>query len=109
MLFRSFAARTDGTTYEPYALAGAAYLEAQITASGSVPEKAGSTTGFDTGLYAGAAGDAFVFLALYRHTGDTRWRNDANRLLAWLRALGIAQPTGTAWPGVLRPPIRPSL
>ena len=32
----AFAARTDTTTYEQYALAGAAYLEAQITASGSV-------------------------------------------------------------------------
>jgi hypothetical protein len=73
-------------------LAGAAYLEAQINVDGSVSEKVGGRSEFDTGLYAGAAGDAFVFYSLYLHT------HDANKIMVWVRLQGVTQTSGTAWP-----------
>ena len=93
-----FAERTGNPSYQKYALAGAAYLEAQINVDGSVSEKVGGRAEFDTGLYAGAAGDAFVFYSLYLHTHDDRWLNDANKIMAWVRLQGVAQTSGTAWP-----------
>lgn len=96
-----FAQRTTGatsTTYENYALAGAAYLEAQISSEGAIPDVPGDTTSYSTGLYGGAAGESYVFYSLYRHTGNTRWLNDANTVMAWVRAQQVTQYWGAAWP-----------
>ncbi len=95
--FDAFAERTGDTSYEQYALGAAAYLESLISADGAIPEQP-DTTGYDTGFLNGSAGDAFLFLRLYQRTGDTRWRDDANRLLAWVRAHGQPQAAGIAWP-----------
>lgn len=95
--FDVFAERTRDTHYERYALAGARYLEHQITPAGALPEQPG-TTGYDTGFLSGATGDAFVFLRLYQHTGQARWLEDARRLLAWVRRQGARQAKGVAWP-----------
>lgn len=88
---------TKNPTYESYALAAAAYEETQIASSGAVPESPGSGTD-DTGLYQGGAGVAYAYYSLYQHTGDTRWFNDANKIMAWVRSKGKAQASGTAWP-----------
>jgi hypothetical protein len=88
---------TGNATYENYALAAAAYEEAQITQNGAVPEVPGGNVS-DTGLYQGGAGVALAFLSLYQHTGNTRWFGDANRILAWVRSQEKPQHNGMAWP-----------
>jgi rhamnogalacturonyl hydrolase YesR len=88
---------TGNATYESYALAAAAYEETQIAPSGAVPKTPGSSAA-DTGLYQGGAGVAFAYLSLYRHTGNTRWLGDANKILAWVRSQQRAQASGIAWP-----------
>jgi Malectin domain/Lanthionine synthetase C-like protein len=88
---------TGNATYENYAQAAAAYEEAQITATGAVPEVPGGAK-FDTGLYQGGAGVAFAFLSLYQHTGNTRWLADADKILAWVRSQEKQQGDGLAWP-----------
>lgn len=93
-----FAQRTGNARYQQYATAGATYLEAQITSTGAVAERVGGSPSYDTGLYAGAAGDAYVFYSLSRHTTNTRWLSDANRVMAWVRAQAIPQSSGKAWP-----------
>lgn len=88
---------TGNSTYESYALAAAAYEEAQITSSGAIPEVPGGATD-DTGLYQGGAGVAVAFLSLYQHTGNTRWLADANKIMAWVRSQEKPQSAGVAWP-----------
>lgn len=88
---------TGNATYEAYAQAAAAYEEAQINASGAVPEVPGGAK-LDTGLYQGGAGVAFAFLSLYQHTGNTRWLADANKILAWVRSQEKQEGDGLAWP-----------
>lgn len=92
------AQQTQNITYEKYALAAAAYEETQIASDGSVPEAPGGGVASDTGLYQGGAGVALAFYSLYQHTGDTRWFNDASRIMAWVRSKAIAQASGEAWP-----------
>lgn len=95
--FMAFARRTGDPVYGRYALAGARYLESQITPSGALPETPGSTE-YDTGYLSGASGAAFVFLELYHRTGEQRWLRDADRLLSWVEAQAQPQPAGLAWP-----------
>lgn len=89
---------TKNATYETYALAGAAYEETQIASNGAVPEAPNGGVANDTGLYQGGAGIALAYYSLYQHTGDTRWFNDANKIMAWVRSKEITQPSGVAWP-----------
>lgn len=92
------AAQLSGNSaYENYALAAAAYEEAQIAQSGAVPEVPGGNV-YDTGLYQGGAGVAFAYLSLYQHTGDMRWLGDANKIMAWVRSQEKPQASGVAWP-----------
>jgi hypothetical protein len=95
--FDAFAQRTHDPSYERYATGAAAYLEHVMTPSGAIPEVPGRT-GYDTGFLSGDAGQAFLFLTLYAHTGDQRWLHDAQRALAWVRAQAIATRGGLAWP-----------
>ncbi len=88
---------TGNAAYESYALAAAAYEETQIAASGAVPEVPGGSVS-DTGLYQGGAGVAFAYLSLYKHTGNTRWLADANKILVWVRSQEEPQGSGVAWP-----------
>jgi hypothetical protein len=89
--------RLDEPRLLTYAKAGAAYLEQQIAADGSVPlVKGGRTAG--TGLYEGAAGVAHAFLALYRATGERRWLADAERCLGWVARTAAHGPGGLRWP-----------
>lgn len=95
-----FAARTGDPVYARYAAAGAAYVESLITRDGAVPEHPGEAA-YDTGYLNGAAGDAYLFLHLYRSTGDARWLADAERLLGWLARTARPQRRGVAWPIML--------
>ncbi|MCW2961123.1 MAG: hypothetical protein JWM90_1510 [Thermoleophilia bacterium] len=79
----TFAARTGDERYLHTAIAGAVHLEHRMTPDGAMPEHAGRS-GTNTGFLSGAAGDAYMFLALYRHTSDRRWLTDATRLLDWV-------------------------
>ena len=95
--FDLFAVRTGDLSLRQYATAAAAYLESLITNDGAIPELPGES-GYDTGFVHGAAGDAFVFLNFYKHTGDERWLNDAKRLLSWISVHAIHTHKGSAWP-----------
>lgn len=95
--FDLFAQRTRDRGYERYALGGARYLESLMNAGGAIPEHAGRS-GYDTGFLSGSSGDAFMFMSLYRHTGDRRWLRDARRLLGWVRRQAVPRPEGIAWP-----------
>jgi hypothetical protein len=88
---------TGNATYESYALAAAAYEEAQIASNGAVPEVPSGAT-YDAGLYQGGAGVAFAYLSLYQHTGNTRWLGDATKIMAWVRSQEKPQASGVAWP-----------
>jgi uncharacterized protein YyaL (SSP411 family) len=95
--FDAFAQETGDPSYEQYALAAAAWLEAHISAQGAIPEVA-SGHAFDTGYLSGSAGDAFLFARLAQSTGDQRWLNDAKTLETWVSGQGISVYGGTAWP-----------
>lgn len=95
--FDTFARRTGKRSFKRYALGGARYLESRISARGAIAERAGGTD-YDTGFLSGSAGDAFMFLSLYRHTHSPRWLADGKRLLAWVRSVGRPQRDGIAWP-----------
>jgi Lanthionine synthetase C-like protein len=95
--FDLFARRTGNRRYQRYALGGARYLESLISGAGAMPEHPGRS-GYDTGFLSGSAGDAFMFMCLYRHTGDRRWLHDARRLLGWVRGREVPQRQGVAWP-----------
>src|SRR5947209_980445 len=64
---------------------------------GTPPERAGAA-GADAGYLSGMAGQAYVFLALYRQTGEARWLADARRALGWLSAHAAHEGAGVAWP-----------
>jgi lantibiotic modifying enzyme len=89
---------TGDSRYERYALAGAAYLESQISDDGAVPVSPGYRS-YQTGLYQGAAGVAYAYFSLYRHTGNTRWLTDANRLMHWVATKAQPSAGGLAWSG----------
>ena len=95
--FATFAQRTGKRWLERYALGGARYLESRISPRGAIPERVGGTE-YDTGFLSGSAGDAFMFLSLYRQTHSPRWLADAERLLTWVRSVGRPQRDGIAWP-----------
>jgi uncharacterized protein YyaL (SSP411 family) len=95
--FDAFARRTHDPSYEGYATGAAAYLEHLMTPAGAIPEVP-DETGYNTGFLSGDAGQAFLFLTLYAHTGDGRWLRDARRALAWVRSHAIATRGGLAWP-----------
>jgi len=93
-----FARRLHSARLERYATAGATYLEQLITPAGALPERVGRHD-VDTGFLSGAAGVAFTFLSLYRHSGDARWAYDARRLLDWVEGQADRRPGGgLAWP-----------
>src|SRR5690242_9289722 len=95
--FDTFAQRTGGRWLERYALGGARWLESRISRRGAIPERVGGTE-YDTGFLSGSAGDAFMFLSLYRHAHEAQWLADAKRLLGWVGSVGRPQRDGIAWP-----------
>jgi hypothetical protein len=103
--FADFADRTGNASYAAYAKATGSWLESLMNGSGAIPESPGST-GYDTGYVWGAAGDAFLFLRLYRYAsahgdsaGAARWLADADKVLSWLASQAQSQPAGgDAWP-----------
>ncbi|TMK40399.1 MAG: hypothetical protein E6G56_07905 [Actinobacteria bacterium] len=95
--FLAFAQRTGQRAWLSYARAGGAYLESLMGSDGAIPERAGAA-GVDAGYLSGMAGQAYVFLALYRQTGEARWLADARRALGWLSAHAAHEGAGVAWP-----------
>jgi lantibiotic modifying enzyme len=51
----------------------------------------------DPGLYTGLAGIGFVLSEAARHTGDTRYRDGARRVVARLRERAVARGAGVEW------------
>jgi lantibiotic modifying enzyme len=51
----------------------------------------------DPGLYTGVAGIGFVLSEAARHTGDTRYREGARRVVARLRERAVARGAGVEW------------
>lgn len=100
--FDTFAQRTGDSSYEQYALGGAAYLESIMTKDGAIPEMPG-TAEWDTGYLSGSAGDAFLFLRLFQRTHNARYLADAQRLLNWVRSEERPQKVGVAWPIMIDP------
>ena len=99
----AFARRTGNAWFEEIALGGARYLERQMSPGGAIPETPYGH-GYDTGYLSGQAGHAFLFLTLYRHTGNRRWLQDATRLLQWESQHAQPQAAGgVAWPIELGP------
>jgi lantibiotic modifying enzyme len=109
--FDAFAQRTGNQTYEQYAEATAAYIQSLMQSDGSVPETAdpspgtsadGDTT-YDTGFLSGASGDAFMFMALYKHTGNNQYLANAQKILSWVTSVQISAQGGITWPISLDP------
>jgi hypothetical protein len=96
--FDLFAQRTGNRTFERYALGAARYIEHLINRRyNAVPEQPGQP-GWDTGYLSGSAGDAFMFLSLYHHTGNRRWLRDATRLLGFVDLTGHITRRQESWP-----------
>ena len=93
--------------YELYAQSAAVWLESQMVRvklpngkmAAKMPQEPGSKN-FDTGFASGSAGDAFLFYQLFASTGRREFRRDADLLLNWVRAQGVADATcgGLKWP-----------
>ena len=92
-----FAQRSGDRRFERYATSSAAYLERLITRQGAMPWAVGRRH-YILGFLGGAAGDAFMFLRLYRHTGQRRWLRDARRLLGWVARRARSRRAGIDWP-----------
>jgi rhamnogalacturonyl hydrolase YesR len=96
--FDLFAQRLSNASYENYAVGAASYVESLINAKyNAVPEQPGQP-GWDSGYLSGSAGDAFMFLSLYHHTGDTQWLSDATRLLGFVEGIGHVKGDEESWP-----------
>jgi Lanthionine synthetase C-like protein len=96
--FDLFAQRTGNRAFERYALGAARYIEHLINFRyNAVPEQPGQP-GWDTGYLSGSAGDAFMFLSLYHHTGNRRWLRDATRLLGFVDLAGHVARGQESWP-----------
>jgi hypothetical protein len=93
--------------YERYAQSAAVWLESQMVRvklpngemGAKMPQEPGRKV-YDTGFASGSAGDAFLFYQLFASTGRGQFRRDADLLLNWVRAQGVADPTcaGLKWP-----------
>jgi lantibiotic modifying enzyme len=97
--FDLFAQRLHSAALERYAVGAASYVQHLINRHrhNAVPEQPGQP-GWDTGYLSGSAGDAFMFLRLYHHTGARRWLWDATRLLGFVKHTGQVAHGGESWP-----------
>ncbi|GAA4778539.1 hypothetical protein GCM10023200_09420 [Actinomycetospora chlora] len=91
------AERTGDRALAAHAVGGATYLASRLDPDGGLPERADEPRR-NTGFLSGTAGAAFVFLRMYRWTGDERWRGHAEAALGFLDRTAQPAGRGSTWP-----------